>query len=156
MIKSSSFLNSNNILELSRYIVDIQANSTMISYMTFNYKNGVTRLPCDIEYYLVDMDEKIIYKNIYRVERPMKVDSRIGAKLRDFKILKSVQVVKERGNMTAVILMTNLSSKSANIKVEEKKLIDCDASLADEKIRFGMRRGGKRSEERRVGKECPV
>ncbi|QKY11956.1 hypothetical protein [Janthinobacterium lividum] len=142
-IKSFSLVSNDNILELSRYKVDLEAGSLMASYITFNYKNGVTRLPCDIEYSLLDENGKMISKNIYRMERPASMNQQTGAKFRDFKISKSVQLLKERKNMTAVVLLSNQSDKSANIIVEGKYLIGCNATLADEKIRFGMQNGGR-------------
>lgn len=143
IINSSASINADNILELSRYMADIEAESMMASYITFDYKNGVTRLPCDIRYRLFGEDRNIISSNIYRMERPVKADQKNGAKLRDFKISTSVQLVKERKNMTAVVLLSNLSNQSANIVVKEKKLTGCNASISDEKIRSGMQGGGR-------------
>lgn len=143
IVNSFASISNDNILELSRYMVEMDADSMMASYITFDYKNGATRLPCDIQYSLFDEGGNIISKNIYRVERPVNITQKIGAKLRDFKISTSVQSVKERKNMTAVVLLQNLSDKSANIMVKEKKLMGCNAVISDEKIRSGMQRGGE-------------
>ncbi|WP_300754623.1 hypothetical protein [Janthinobacterium sp.] len=143
IVNSSASITNDHVLELSRYMVEMDADSMMASYITFDYKNGATRLPCDIKYSLFDEGGNIISKNIYRVERPVNINQEIGAKLRDFKISTSVQSVKERENMTAVVLLENLSDKSANIMVKEKELMDCNAIISDEKIRSGMQRGGE-------------
>lgn len=143
IINAAGSTNNDNVLELTRYMAEVDAESMMASYITFDYKNGVTRLPCDIKYSLFDGDGKIILKDVYRVDRPVKVNQKIGAKLRDFNISTSVQLVKERKNITAVVLLGNPSEKSANIMVQEKKLISCNATISDEQIRSGMQHGGE-------------